>query len=191
MALSPATISAALVSASTFTGPVYPQLANGIGSGVYQWAVSSVRVIGQSTGVGLGPGSVTGKLQLAPNPSLILASLQGAGVAGLVSSPLATAVSTGIASAFTSSAQYVGVSSTVASGTDIATAVIADPASLVGLLIGTIPSVFGSSGPSLPAVATGLGNGIAALVATATGQGLITGAGSPQPSTGVSSSSIL
>lgn len=194
MALSPNVISSAIVAAGAdVLGLSFGQFAVGIGAGVYTWATTpgNYVLVGSATGFGLSPGTVNGKLVVAPSPPIVIGALQAAGVNGVASTTVGKAVAVGVASAFAASAQYTGVSPTLSVGADVSAVSVSNPATLISILIGTMTGAFGGAGLSLPTVATGLGNGIAAMLATATGQGAVTGVSDGTPSTSVTTSQVF
>ena len=180
MAIAGASITSAILAAgSGIMGQTLPTLARVVGNAVGSWAKSPINVLVVGNTVGqAGSGTVTGKLFLSPSAPIILGGLNGAGVQGQTASMIAAAVAIGVATAFTSSAQYTGVSAGVGNGTDISTVKSTNPATLIPLIAA------GFQGTSGFMVAQGLGNGIADLIKTATGIGVVTGAGGTAPGTG-------
>lgn len=197
MALTPSQITAAVIaSKGVLNGPAFFQLAAGVGNGVGAWAVgnpANLSLQGVATGLA-GTGNIlapTTKIIVSPNVGAVLGALSGAGLNGPMASSLATAVGVGVAQAFTSSAQYTGVSAGVGSGQDVSVIVVSNPAALVGILMGTLSGAFGSSGPAMGLLATGLGNGIASMLLGASATGTITGVAGPSPASGTTTSVVV
>jgi hypothetical protein len=184
VALTPNIIQGSLLSARTasphpFNGVNFDRLALGIGMGVASWAVGqpqNLALTGVATGL-LGSGAIlapTSRLIVPPNPGLVQAALVGAGVAGVLAASLALVVSLGVSQAFTSAGQYTGPSATVGTGADVSKVTVSNPATLVGILNGTLLAAVGA-GLSLTSLAAGLGNGIASLLLQGTGTGAVVG----------------
>jgi len=191
MALSPSTISSAILSAGTdITGLTFPSLCNAIGNAIYSWASvpSNYAMTGVTAGV-VGAGTVTGKLIVSPNVGIVQAGLSGKEVLGVTAPSLAKAVAIGIASVFSSSGQYTGASAGVAVGTDVSFVLISNSATLVPLMILSMFGSFGGTGASTGSVAGGLSNGIAQLLQTAQGIGIV--AGTPTGSASAAGSSPI
>jgi len=194
MALSSSIIAGAILSAgAVMTGPSFPLLCQALGNGIYTWAIVPANLL--LTGVATGPqgaGVVTGSLSIAPNPGLISAGLSASGVVGSSSPQLANAVGTGVATAFTSSAQYTGPAVGVGGGADISGVAVANVASLGALLLSSMVGSFGQMGGSTAQVAQGLATGIASLIQTAVGTGVVAGTPtSPTIVTGTTPSSSV
>lgn len=192
-------ITAQILGSATFPGgPTWPMLAQAIGNGVSLWATSNpanLLLQGVTTGVA-GAGVVTGNLIVPPNPGAVIAGLTGAGVAGITATQVGTAVAVGVSSAFSASALYTGPSVGVSSGTDISRVAVSNPATLVASLLAAMSTTFASFGGGLGTtttqIATGLGNGIAALFLLGTGTGIVAPVSPlPGPATGTSPLSIV
>ena len=163
-----------------FAGVNFDQMATGVAAGIVQWGVGQPQNLGlaglatgaQGNGVILPP---TSKLVVVPAVSVMSAALLGAGMAGPLSQSLATIIAFGVSAAFNTVGQYSGVSGSVAVGADVSKVVACNAATLIAILQMTLAGALGSGGPALPQMATGLGNGIAGLLWTAAGTGVITG----------------
>jgi len=191
MALSAAAIAqAVLLSAQGqgFNGISMPALAAAIGQGTYAWVVvpANLALNGVSTGT-VGNGAVSGTLTVIPNVPLVLASMNGAGINGIVSPALATAIALGIATVFTTQAQYQGVSIGVGSGVDASTITTANPVTLAASILASMVS----AGVTALPLATGLANGITGQLLGSVGVGVVVGPPGPPGPPGVTTSSVL
>jgi hypothetical protein len=168
-----------LANRALFNGPNFDLLALGLSTGIVSWAVGqpqNLALSGISTGVA-GAGviaPVSTRLVVPPTVSILSGTLIGARVAGPLSGPLATVVTLGVSQAFSTYGQYSGVAAGVGAGADVAKVTVANAATLIVILQQSL-SVLGA-GPALRMVAVGLGNGIAGLLLTGTGTGVVTGA---------------
>lgn len=177
MALSSQTISAAILAAAPeLVGVTSLPTVSGIALGVLQWITlpANFALTGVTTGV-VGTGQVVGKVTVPPNPGAVVGSLASAGVIGQTASILGRGVAVGIATAVSSSAQYQGPSVGVAIGSDVAAVAVSNGPSLVGSLSSALISFYGGSGPSLAVIAQGLGTGIALMLSSSVGVGVVTG----------------
>lgn len=162
-----------------FGGISYDLLAQGIAAALSSWGVSqpqNLALTGVATGVS-GAGTIVmlaSKIVLPVNVGVVQAGLTGAGMVGPLSGSLAAAVAVGLSQAFTMAGQYQGVSAGVAVGTDVSKVVVANTATLIGILNSTLAAICGP-GPALPMMATGLGTGISGLLLLATGTAAVTG----------------
>jgi len=197
MALSSAQITSSILAArGDFNGVAFASLAKGIGDGVGIWAVGNpvnLSLTGVAAGT-IGTGTMmvpSTKLLVNPGVGVVLGALAGAGSKGPLAAKLASVVGIGIAHAFSNYAQYLGTSAGVATGQDVSVVTISNSASLISILMGTLAGAFGAGGASLPRLATGLGNGIAAMLLGATGTGTIVGTPGPAPGTGATNSVVV
>jgi hypothetical protein len=173
-------------------GPVWPRLALVLGTATYSWAITgtaNLSLTGVTTGAG-GAGAVAGKVFIVPAPLPVNAAAASAGLLGMDAARLARAVGVGLAVAFNASGQYVGVSSGVGAGVDVSKIVFANGPSLVGIITATAASQ-GLAGPDIPRLAGALGTGIAALMLTGTGAGVVAGPAGPAPTVGTSISQVF
>jgi hypothetical protein len=115
-------------------------------------------------------------LTVSPNIPAVSAALASAGVAGITSTTLARGVAVGIATIVSSSAQYQGQSIGVAIGSDTSFVTVSNGATLAASLSTALAASYGGSGLALPLVSQGLGIGIATMLQTATGIGIVAGA---------------
>jgi len=162
-----------------FAGVPFDQLAQGIAVGVWQWGVGqpqNLGLTGAAAGVSGGGAIVpaTSRLSVPPNSGVVYGALVGAGMVGGLASPLATSVALGISQAFSVSGQYAGPVVGVGTGADVSKVAVSNAATLIGILRATLSAVLGT-GPALSQMATGLGNGIAALLLLGTGQAPVVG----------------
>ena len=192
MPLSPNAITQAILSAgSDLKGPSWVQLATAIGIAVASWAQLPANLAIQGVTVGgAGTGTVTGKLSVTPSALPVAASVAAAGLIGVNAASLSRAVGLGIAAAFNGSATYQGVSAGVGTGTDISKVVTANAPSLIAAL-GLAASSTGLVGVNISRICTGLGPGIATLLLTGTGAGVVTGPTGPAPGSGTSVSRVF
>ena len=201
MALAPPIIYGALASARgsgtfPFGGVPFDQLAMGIANGVSAWAIgqqANLALVGVSTGTA-GGGAVnplTTTITVPNNVGAVLGALSAAGMVGPLGMSLAPVVSSGISTAFSSAAQYTGTSAGVGIGADVSKIVVANPATLISMLMSTLSASLGGGGPALFIFATGLGNGIAALLLGGFGVGTVQGTASPSSAVGVTNSVVV
>jgi hypothetical protein len=181
VALTPAAVTAAILAAAPeMAGPTGLILAQAVGAAVVPWAnlPANLALTGITTGT-VGAGTVLGALTVPPNVAVVSGALAAAGVVGPTSAILAKAIAIGISTSF-STAQYAGPSIGVGVGADVSVMAIVNPFTLIPLLSA------GLTGASGPLVSTGIGNGIANLLALGTGIGAVTGSPSTTPGTGTS-----
>ena len=172
-------------------GPALGLFAAAIGTGVAAWvAAGGVVIAGVSSGT-VGTGTVVGKYAVVPSPLPVAAVLPGAGIVGVTAPAMAAAVGIGVGTALNTDATYVGVCAGVGVGVDQVVTVYADAPSLVAALSAAL-SAAGIVGPTAPAVASGFGLGIAALVSTGTGTGGVSSpATGPVPAVSASTSRLV
>lgn len=197
MALTPPLIYQAFATnRALFNGPNFDRLALGLSTGLVTWAVGqpqNLALTGISTGIA-GAGVIAPaatRLVVPPTVAILSAALIGAGMAGPLSGPLATVVTLGVSQTFAAYGQYSGAVAGVGTGADVSRVVVANPATLIGILQQSL-SVLGT-GPALRMMAVGLGNGIAGLLLTGTGTGVVTGTPvvPPVPGSGISTSVVV
>jgi hypothetical protein len=187
----PAITSAILGAGPDLAGPLWAQLALATGSSVAIWAKIPTNVVLNGTVLGpVGTGVVAGKFALsgAGGVGLLTSSFFAAGLQGPLSPSMAKSVALGVALALNLSATYQGVS-TGAVGPDLSVVSLANPATLISLLVANL-AAGGVAGPIGVSYAVGVGNGVAAMVRTGSGVGTATGIGGPVPGIGVSVSKL-
>ena len=200
MALTPPVIYSALAANRVagpfpFLGPNFDTFALGLANGIVAWAVGqpqNVALTGTTTGAS-GSGIIsplTTRIILAPSIPLVQAGLAGAGIVGPTSVSLSTVVTLGLVQAFGISAQYSGVSAGVGAGQDVSKIVLANPATLTSILLGTLRTM-GPGGLGMQPLALGLANGISALLLTGTGAGVVSGVAGPSAAVGFSQSVVV
>lgn len=187
----PAITSAILAAGPTLKGPVWGRLAVAVGTAVGAWALvpANLSMQGVTTGV-VGTGVVNGKFSVIPAPIPLPASFSGTGLVGFDASVMATAIGLGVANAFNASAAYQGTSAGVGTGTDVSRVLVSNGPSLVTLLNTTAASQ-GLLGGDMPRLSTAIGTGVATLLTTGTGVGVVTGPGGPAPAGGTSFSRVF
>lgn len=192
MPVNAANIALQIVAASPKPGgPAISQFASAVGAGVAAWvAAGGVVLVGVSSGTA-GVGAVTGKYTVVPNPLPVAAGLSASGVVGVTAPVIVASVGIGVGTAMNADAGYVGVSSGVGVGVDQVVTVYADAASLITALSASM-SAAGIVGPTMVAVANGLGTGIAALLSTGTGTGVVSSPTTgPAPAVSASTSRLI
>lgn len=200
MAISPNTITAALLANRAsggfpMAGSNFDRLALGVGMAVGAWGISqpqNLALTGATTG-SAGAGAInpaTTKLVVPPTVPIMSGALAGAGMVGPLAQSLAVVVTLSISQSFSASAQYLGTSAGVGLGADVSKVSVANAATLIGLLMANLTATLGP-GSALTIMATGLGNGIAALLLTGTGTGAVSGPPSPSPGAGTSLSVVI
>lgn len=200
MALTPPVIYSSLAAARTagtfpFGGAAFDQFALGLATGVSTWAISqpyNLALIGASSGTA-GAGVIqplTTRLIVPANVAVVYAACLAAGLNGPLGQALASVVASGLSAAFTTAGQYVGSSAGVGVGVDVSKVVVANPATLTAALMSGLSSYMGGGG-AMPMMATGLANGIVALLLGGTGTGIVTGTPSIAPAVGVTNSVVV
>jgi hypothetical protein len=187
----PAITAAIIAAGPELKGPNFFQLAGVLGVAVMTWSIvpSNVVVTGVTAGVG-GAGAVLGKLTVPPIPLPVNLGMAAAGLVGPSSPSLGRAVGMGVAAAYNASATYVGASAGVAAGGDVSKVTFTNGPALTTIISATAASS-GMLGPTMPQLAVGLGNGIAALILTGFGVGTVTGPTGPAPTVGTSLSKVV
>ena len=176
--------------APDMTGRKWLELASIVARSTISWSRlrSNLMLTGFTTGA-IGSGKVTGKLLVAPNPSLVRGIFTSYGVAGNTSGILARAVGVGVATEFTSMGLYTGESFGVGAGTDVSKVTVANGPALTALIQANMAGQ-GWSGPQMGLISGALGTAISSLLLTATGIGGVAGGGGPIPSGGTSISGV-
>lgn len=194
MALSSATISAAILAAgqATFPGSQnLPKIATAVGKSIPQWISVPTNVVNQGVTTGVaGAGSVNGKLFVLNGAALVVAGLNQAGITGQSAQGLGTAVGSGVASVMNASMQYSGISIGVGVGADVSKVTLSNSGTLIGILLANLQAA-GVNGQQAAQMASGLGVGIANLVQTGFGTGGVTGVPAPSPAVGTSISVVF
>lgn len=196
MAITPPGIYAALVSARAsggfpLLGPNFDTIAQGVSIAVSAWCVGqpqNVALLGVSTGSS-GGGTIatpTTRLIVPPTVSVMTQALSGAGFNGQMMPSLATVVTLGISQVFSTQGQYAGVVPSVGVGVDATKIVVANPSTLIPILIPLL-----GKGPLSPQMGTGLAIGIAELLLLGTGVGTVVGIPGPSPAVSISTSVIV
>jgi len=193
MAVIPNALTASiLVAGSSFpASKQLPQIATAVGTSIGAWLPIPANVLSLGVTVGLaGAGVASGKMFFVP-AGQVVGGLTAVGLTGPTIQVIAQAVELGTSATLNASAQYLGLSFGVSAGTDATKVALSNPATLISLLLANMAAV-GLTGPSQPLLATGLGNGIAALVATGFGFGGVAPVvPAPSPSAGVSTSVVF
>ena len=186
----PVITSAILAANPSLFGPSWISTATAVGIAVQTWAVipANIVLVGSVSGA-VGGGAVTGKFLMSPAPLPVSAAVAGVGLVGTDAQQVALAVGVGVGTSFNASAIYIGTS-LGAIGVDISKVTFANPVTLIALLTANFAAL-GNVGPVSAQLAVGLGNGIAAMVATGGGIGVASGVPGPAPGTGVTRSSLL
>lgn len=193
MALTAPVISGAIIAAGAGVFPGsqdIPKIAQAVGLSVPTWIrlPTNVLSLGFTAGIA-GVGTATGKAFFVPGGQII-AALNGSGLNGQAAQGIGAAVETGLSVALNSNSQYIGVSIGVGTGTDVTKVSLSNPATLIPILLGNLQAV-GIAGQQGPQLASGLGTGIAALVATGFGFGAVAGIPGGVPGTGTSVSTVF
>jgi hypothetical protein len=153
-----------------------------------------VVLAGVTTGTA-GSGTVVAappSLFFPPQPLPVNAGLSATSVLGPTGPRVGAAVGLGVANGLNKSAGYAGVSIGVGSGTDLSKVAYADPALLTSLLTATFAAA-NIRGPTGLRLAGGLGSGLAVLALTGASvvPGIVTGAPTPSPAVGTSTSKVV
>ena len=200
MALTPVAIYGAFVTCRAmggfpFAGVNFDRAALGIANGVCQWALSqpaNLALTGAATGL-MGVGvinPVTTKLLVPPDFVVVSGAIVGAGLAGPLGQSFAIVTAQAISQAFSTVGQYYGTAPTVGVGADVSKIAVSNPATLIAMLMQSLAGTLGV-GPLMPMLATGLGNGIAALLLTGTGTGSVNGPSVPGTGAGPTVSVVV
>lgn len=182
---------AILLAGPDLRGPSWVRLATVIGVAVAAWAqVPSNLALQGITAGAAGSGVVAGKVSVVPAPLPVPAAMALAALLGVDAATVARAVGLGVAAAFNSTAAYQGVSVGVGSGTDVSRVSLSNGPGLVTALC-LAATTSGMVGIDVPRVMAGLGPGIAALLFTGTGVGVVAGPVGPAPGAGTSISKVF
>jgi hypothetical protein len=176
-----------------FNGPAFDQLAWAIAHAVAEWIdnPSNVALAGLAAGTA-GVGYIpehTSHLIVLPVVPLMTMSMEAAGMNGPLMPSLSIVVTLAISHVITQFGGYTGICPTVGVGTDMSKVVIANVGALVEQLVQEMKGQ-NMTGPANLRMANGLGMGIAALVLTGFGWGVVVGVPSPVPSSGPSLSKV-
>ena len=191
MPLTPSTISQAiLASGPDLQGVLFARVAVAVGIGVSTWALLPANLALQGVTVGaVGSGTVTGKVFLVPNPLIVPAHFLTV-LFGVQAPAVARAIGLGVAAAVNAEAGYQGVSVGVGTGTDISKVSISNGPALV-LALAAAMTTTGLLGTEVSQLCAGLGPGIANLLLTGTGTGVVAGPVGPSPGAGTSISRVF
>jgi len=192
MPVNPANIAAQIVAAGPKPGgPAFAQFALAVANGVSAWvAAGGVVLVGVAAGAA-GFGTVTGKYVVVPNPLPVATGLTAGAVVGVTAPAIAVAVGVGVGTALNTDATYVGACGGVAVGKEEVIRVVADPATLTAALASAMAGA-GMVGPTVPQLAAALATGIAGLVMTGTGTGVVAStAAGPIPTVSASTSRLV
>lgn len=192
MPVAPSTVTQAILAAGPdLRGPSWVRLATVVGIAVAAWAPvpSNLALQGVTTGAA-GSGAVTGKVYVQPAPLPVPAAVALASLLGLDAATVARAVGLGVAAAFNATAAYQGVSAGVGSGADASKVTLSNGPGLVSALC-LAATTSGLAGVDVPRIMAGLGPGIATLLLTGTGTGVVAGPVGPSPGVGTSLSRVF
>jgi hypothetical protein len=168
-----------------------PKIASAVGKTLPSWLPIPTNVLAQGITAGVaGAGAVNGKMFFTGGIGLVIGGLTQAGITGPSAQGLGTAVGGGVSQILNSSAQYAGISAGVGVGGDVSKVSLANPATLIPLLLTNLQAT-GLNGPQAARLATGLGTGLAQFVQTGFGFGGVTGSPSPVPAIGTSVSLVF
>ncbi len=183
--VAPAVAAAILAAGPDLTGSSFTRLATVVGIALSAWAPVPANVVIQGVTTGAaGAGAVTGKLYVVPAPLPVSASALAV-LFGNIAPSVARAIGVGVANALNASALYQGASAGVGSGADVSKVSFANGMSLVAALsLAATSTAF--SGVDVPRICAALGPGIAALLLTGSGIGVVAGPVGPAPGVGTS-----
>jgi hypothetical protein len=185
------TLSQAIIAAGPdLKGVLFARVATFIGIGVATWALvpANLALQGVTTGA-VGSGTVMGKMYVVPAPLPVPAQALTV-LFGVQASSVARAVGLGIAAGFNASAAYQGASVGVGTGSDISKVSLANGPSLV-LALSAAAASTGLVGVDIARLCAALGPGIATLLLTGTGTGVVAGPVGPSPGAGTSISRVF
>ena len=192
MPLAPSDVTQAILGADPFLqGSTWIELVSAIGSAVVIWIANPVNVSVQGVTTGAaGTGVVLGNLVVVPQPLPVSIAFLASGLLGVQAPLMSRAIGMGAAMAITAKGAYRGVSAGVGSGTDVSKVVTADGISLASIFTTT---AYGRQlqGVQIPDLAHAIGIGVANLLLTGTGMGIVTGPAGPAPAAGTSLSSVF
>jgi len=184
-----------LAAGAGLTGPKWLALTGAIGFAVEQWVLAGGVVLSGVTTGTAGGGAVTGaptSLFFPPQPLPMNAASAAVGILGPTGQLASAAIGVGVANALSTTAGYAGVCIGVGAGTDLSKVTYADPTLLTGFLAANLAAV-GIVGPTGQRFAGGVGAGLATLALTGTSvvPGIVTGAPTPAPAVGTSTSKAV
>lgn len=187
----PVITSAILAAGPGLTGVVWPRLVSVIASAIVVWAPipANLTLTGVTTGT-VGSGMVNGKVFVAPTALPVSGAFLAADIAGVNATRIAQALGIGVANAFTLSAQYQGTSVGVGVGSDVSKVTLTNGPFLTAAIVAAATAQ-GIVGPFIGRLSVGIGNGIAALLLSGTGVGVVTGPTGPSAAAGTSLSRIF
>jgi hypothetical protein len=190
MPLTPPAIAQAIVAAGPdLKGVLFPRLATFVGVAVAAWAQVPANLALQGVTVGaVGSGAVAGKVYVVPAPLPVPAQVLEV-LFGVQAPAVGRAVGLGIAAAVNATATYQGVSVGVGSGTDVSKVSLANGPALV-LALSASAATTGLVGVDVARLCAGLGPGIADLLLTGSGVGVVAGPVGPSPGAGTSTSRV-
>lgn len=192
MPINPTLITQAILAAGPdLKGPSWQRLASMVGTATAAWAVIPSNLVLQGVVTGtVGSGTVTGKFFVTPVPIIVPANLSLVGLSGPIAPSMGRAIGMGVATAFNASASYQGVSVGVGVGSDVSRVAFANSSTLISTLNLTA-SGMGLTGMDISLLSTGIGLGIANLLMSGNGTGIVTGPTGPTPGTGTSVSRVF
>lgn len=187
----PTVLAAALRASAPFPGgPAFDLLCQAIANATVTWLPAGVTLVGVTAGV-VGAGTVTGTMTFAGTPSLVLAAM-GA-LRGQNAPALATALAAGLNAGLVG-LSYLGASVGVGTGTDVSRVVSVNALVLAQSLRTTHTALCvaqGGTGSTVPSFYEALAAGIAAVIATGTGVGVVAPTGPLGPSSSVGTSASV
>lgn len=187
----PTALAAALRASAPFPGgPAFDLLCQAIANATVTWLPAGVSLVGVTAGV-VGAGTVTGTISFAGTPGLVLEAM-GA-LRGTNAPALATALATGL-NAGLLGLSYLGASVGVGTGTDVSRVVSVNALALSQSLRTTHTALCvaqGGTGSTVPSFYEALAAGIAAVIATGTGAGVVAPTGPLGPSSSVGTSTSV
>lgn len=191
MPLTPSILTHAIIaSGPDLIGVEWPRVARFVGIAVAAWAPVPGNIVLQGVTTGAaGSGAVTGKVSIIPAPLIVPAQVLTT-LFGVKAAAVGRAVGLGIATAFNASAAYQGASVGVGSGTDVSKVTVVNGSSLV-LALSAAAATTGLTGVNIARLCAGLGPGIANLLLTGTGIGVVAGPVGPSPGVGTSISRVF
>lgn len=193
MALTAPAITGAIIAAQVGTFPgsqSLPKIAQAVGLSLPSWIRIPTNALSLGAAVGIaGVGTVQGKMGFVPTGQVILA-LKGAGMNGSMANGVGAAVEAGVAVTLNATAQYAGVSPSVGVGADASKIIVSNPGTLIPILLSNLQAS-GINGQQATQLSVGLGNGIAALVATGFGFGGVVGVGTGVSGAGATTSVVF
>ncbi len=174
-----------------FVGFSFDQMAWAIATAMVAWGPTVVLrgVAGGTAGVGAVSAPTT-RMILLPNPPLVIAGLDEAGMAGPLGISIGTVVGLALPKTISTAGNYVGGVPGVGAGSDVSKVTQADAATLASILLPLCMAFLGP-GSGAPQLSQGLSLGISKLLLTATGTGTVAGPSSIIPGAGFSTSAMV